>query len=193
VIDLEVLWARTYRELIDRAAHDIKGAMNGLAVNLEVLRSRIDAAKTDRQSLHPFAEAAHQEFEAVMARTGAHLYLARIPSDHADVAVTLKHMAMLLVPTAKSEGVRLVVEGYDREAATGAPHTAVRLALAAGLLALIKEGGGSCTLETKPETVVRFSHESAAAVSLDPEVTSALAQHGIKARRSPQDLHILFP
>ena len=193
MIELEALWAKALRQLVDLAAHDMRNAMNGVSVNFEVLRSRIDAGRTEKTSLESFSNAAHGQFEAVMARMGGHLYLARIPSDPADVALTLKHMATFILPTVAADGITLTIEGYDVSSPTGAPHVGVRLALASGLLALIKEGGGKCTLERQPETVVRFSHESAGAVSLDPEVTSALGKHGIKSRRSPEDLQIVFP
>jgi signal transduction histidine kinase len=190
---------------MNRAAHEVKGPLNGIALNLEVLRTRIEAGKTDQKSLAPFADAAYQEFETAAARTEALLFLGRDGgTSHGDVAVTLKHLAQLLIPAAKADGTSLSVEGYDLATESAAPPAAIRLALASGLLALIKEGGGKCLLTankapddtadaTAVETVVRFSHQSATAVDLDPEVTSALQQHGIKARRSPQDLTIVFP
>jgi hypothetical protein len=194
VIELEALWAKKQREVMDLAAHEIKGAMNAISVNLEVAHSRVEAARTDRDAVLPFLTAARQGLENFGPLHEATLFLNRLPRDDgADIALTLKHMGRLLVPAAKADGITLAVEGYEVSTVTGAPNVGVRLALASGLLALIKEGGGKCTLERQPETVVRFSHQSAKAVNLEPEVTTALAQHGIKARRSAQDLQIVFP
>ena len=193
--DVAVLWAEAFRDVMDRSAHEVKGALNGIALNLEVLRSRVSAGKFDEKSLGPFAEAAYNEFETASARVEALMFLGRGKgSGQQDVAVTLKHLDRLLAPAAKADGTSLTIEGYDLSAETTAPPAAIRLALASPVLPLIKEGGAMrVRLEKGSETVVRFSHESAAAVNLDPEVTSALEQHGIKARRSPQDLQIVFP
>jgi hypothetical protein len=125
------------------------------------------------------------------------LFLARVDkegSGPADVAVTLRHLAELLVPATKADGGSLEVNGYQRSVSTAAPATAVRLALAAGLLAVTKQGGSSrCRLESDSEPVVRFSHESAGTCSLEPAVAQALAEHHIRVERSESDLVIVFP
>ena len=209
MIELEALWAKKQREVMDLAAHELKGAMNAISVNLEVAHSRVEAARTDRNAVLPFLTAARQGLENFEPLHAATLFLNRLPRDDgADIALTLKHMATLLIPAAKADGITLAVEGYELSTVTGAPNVGVRLALASGLIALIKEGGGRCMLQRANENpnetpnenpartagaVVRFSHQSASAVNLEPEVTTALAQHGIKARRSAQDLQIEFP
>ena len=190
------LWDATFREFAASTRHDFRGALNGVEVNLEVIRSRTAAGKTDHQALAPFLEAASDQLQQVTARGEAMHFLVRVQLGDApqDVALTLKHLTTLMLPTAKSDGVDLTVAGYEGSVPTSAPAKAVALALASAFLAYIKEGGEvRVSLEKEPETVVRFSHESAGAVNLDPEVTAALLSHGIKARRSPQDLQILFP
>jgi hypothetical protein len=122
------------------------------------------------------------------------LFLARPPREPADVALALKHLASLLIPAAKSNGGRLTVDGYQRSVPTSASAQATRLALTAGLLELTKDGaGGRCRLESEAETVVRFSHESAATCSLDSAVAAAIAKHSIQSERSGSDLLLLFP
>ena len=194
-LDIDSLWAATLQQVVGQAAHEVKDAMNGVSLNLEVLRSRLSAGK-DAKSLEPFASAAAQQFETLAARTEAILYLARPPrSDaRADLGVTLKHLAVLLVPAAKADGITLAIEGYHTSTPTPTSPLAVRLALAAGLLALIKEGGvGRCTLEAGSETVVRFSHESADVGDLDLGVASALGNENIRITRSDNDLQMVFP
>ena len=193
--ELDGLWAETYRELLNRSAHELKGALNGIALNLEVLRSRIDAGKLEQRALGPFAEAAYREFETATARAEALMALGREHRGQSppDVAMTLKQLATLLVPAAKAEQVELAVEGYDVSAPTSAAPEAVRLALARGLLALIKEGGGKCMLEAGADAVVRFSHQSASACSLGPVVTSTIAADGIRTTESDGALTLVFP
>jgi signal transduction histidine kinase len=195
--DLDKLWLRTLEEVVNRAAHEVKDSLNGVSLNLEVIRSRSTGVAANGQSLATFASfatSATEQLEQLSARTEAVLFLARPARDPADVALTLKHLASLLVPTAKSEGGSLTVDGYQRSAPTAAPAQATRLALAAGLLMLTKEGGGSrCHLNSNGETVVRFSHESAGACSLDSTVAKAIAEYSISNVRSGSDLILRFP
>jgi len=193
---LDELWLATLQDVVNRAAHEVKDALNGVSVNLEVVRSRAARAGTDAASLGSFANAAADQLEAVTARAEAVLYLARPAKDPVDVAVVLKHLAALLVPATRANGGRLTVEVGPSSAPTTAPGQPTRLALAAGLLALIKEGGGRCRLESgdgQHGTMVRFSHESAVACDIDPAVANVIAGHNIHHSRSGPDLLIVFP
>ena len=194
--DAEVLWLEAYRELILRGAHEIKGTLNGMALNLEVLRTRAQKATVEGKAVAPFADAAYDEFEKLSARIEAHLFLARPHRGDApvDISVTVKHMATMLGPAARADGVGLEVEGFEVPAPTSAGASAVRLALATGLLALIKEGG-RCRVEPGSGAVVRFSHQSAntPAGSLGPQVEKAIAAEGIRAQEAGSELTLVFP
>jgi len=194
---LDALWLATLQDVVSRAAHEVRDALNGVSLNLEVLRSRLDRPDVDTRTLASFATAASDQFELLTARTEALVFLVRphrAAAGPADVALTLRHLATLLVPAAKADGGRLEVKGADRSAQSGAPATAIRLALAAGLLSLTKGGGAShCRLDSGSETVVRFSHESAGGCSLDPAIAAAVAEHNIRPQRSAKDLVIVFP
>ena len=48
--------ADAIRLLLRRAGHELRNAQNAAAVNLEVVRSRVAAGRTDAQSLQSFAE-----------------------------------------------------------------------------------------------------------------------------------------
>ncbi|HYC50067.1 MAG TPA: hypothetical protein VEB19_03060 [Gemmatimonadaceae bacterium] len=189
------LWLAALQEIIDRGAHEVKDSLNGVSLNLEVIRSRSEKPATTGKDISGFAAAASGQLETLSARVESMLVLAR-PARTAtspDVALTMKQLATLLVPTAKADGKVLQVDGYDRTAPSKAPPVAVRLALASGMLALMQQKGGRCTLESGREPVVRFSHESAAACTLDPAVADALAGCNIRTRRSDPDLLIVFP
>ena len=194
---LDALWLATLQDVVSRAAHEVRDALNGVSLNLEVLRSRLDRPTVDTRTLASFATAASDQFELLSARAEALVFLVRphrAAAGPADVALTLRHLATLLVPAAKADGGRLEVNGADRSAQSGAPATAIRLALAAGLLSLTKDGGAShCRLDSGSETVVRFSHESAGACSLEPAVASALTAHQIRLTTVGAELHIVFP
>jgi hypothetical protein len=211
VTDLDTLWLATLHEVVGRAAHDVKDALNGVHLNLEAIRSRsarlaevgeaVPGAKV--ADVSRFAASAADQLESVTSRTEALLFLVRPHRDGgtpADVALTLKHLATLLVPATRSDGGLLTVEGQDRPAATSAPAQATRLALAAAMLILARQSGASrCQLqpadpgESTSGTVVRFSHESADACSIEPALATALAEHHIRTQRSGSDLLMVFP
>jgi signal transduction histidine kinase len=192
--DLDKLWLQTLHEIVGRAAHEVKDALNGVSLNLEVVRSR---SASEQAELLSFATAASEQLEILSARTESLLFLTRPhreASGPADVALTLKHLATLLVPAIKSDGGALEVDGSQGAAPTAAPAQAVRLALAAGILTLTREGGTSrCRLESGSNTVVRFSHESAGACTLEPPIAAVLAGHTIRIERSGKDLVMVFP
>jgi hypothetical protein len=209
VTDLDLLWLRTLEELGDLAAHEIKDTLNGVSLSLEVVRGRSGAVGgmgAPNSSVSDFAATAASQLELVTERIDAMLALSRRPREPADVAITLRRMAALLVPAAKADGGSLSVEGAEVSVCTRAPGQAMRLALGAALLALLRTGGGRCRLELSdgtngranlggagPSAVVRFSHEAADACRIDPEIVSQLEQHGIRLERSGSDTVLVFP
>lgn len=198
--ELERLWLVALQRVVDKAAHEIKDSLNGVTLNLEVVRSR-SQKEGSGSALAPFAEAASSQLETLSERTEALLFLARPPKprDESDVARTLRHLAALLVPAARADGGRLDVSGWEQSARTSADQAIVRLGLASGLLGLMEQGGtGKCSLHTVPDTVVRFSHESADACSLDSATAAVLAEHNIVIQREDRagrsgDLLMVFP
>jgi hypothetical protein len=197
VTDLDALWLARLQQVVDRAAHEVKDALNGVVLNVEVARSRSANPDFSATALGPFAEAAAAQLETLGQRIEAILFLARPQRGGVDAGVTLRHLAQLLVPAARADGGHLVVEGADQSAPTSAPAAAVRLALASGLIAATPKGAtGKCVLEagsSGPDAVVRFSHESAGACSLDPATAAALAGHAIRIEGSETDLVLVFP
>ena len=193
--DVHGLWLTTLQEVVGLAGHEVKNPLNGVSVNLEVVRSRVAAGKTDSGALAPFVDAAYQQLMTVIARTEALIRLGRAPrGGDASLSGPLADLWSVLHGVVESKGGKIHLEGADKPVGTSAVPTAVRLALASGFLALIKEGGvGRSTVETGPETVVRFSHESADVGDLDPAVASALGHEDIRLRRSNRDLLIAFP
>lgn len=191
-MDIDGLWLQTLEEIVSRAAHEVKDSLNGVSLNVEVLRSR--SARASSTGLDAFATSASEQLELLTVRVEALLFLARPPRDPADVAVALKHLAALLIPAAKADGKRLIVDGYGRSVPTTAGAQATRLALASGLLSLLQKGdSGRCQLEQHEDAVVRFSHESAGTCSLDPAIGAVIAEHHIRSEQSGSDLVLRFP
>jgi hypothetical protein len=199
--DIDGLWLVALEEVVGLAAHEVKDALNGVHLNLEALRSRSGREGAKAADLQAFSAAAADQMESLSARAESLLFLARANragTGPVDVALTLRHLATLLVPAARADGRTLTVDGERQMVMTGAPAHATRLALASGLLVLIREGGSSrCEIASSRESganaVVRFSHESATAFNLEPTVATALTEHQIRTARVGAELHIVFP
>ncbi len=192
----EELWLDVLQQVAGRSAHEVKGALNGVSLSLEVVRTRTAAGKT--ADVADFASSAADHLEMVTSRVEALLYLAREPNPPApaDVNVILRHLTALLQPAAASDGGSLTVEGLGESALTSASTAATRLALGAGMLAHIKEGAAaSCRLKGGVEPVVRFSHQSASAPtgSLGSMVKKIVAADGIRVTESDGELTLAFP
>src|SRR5262245_24782014 len=120
--------------------------MNGVAINLEVVRSRSarNDGAGDAGALRPFAEAAAAELESVIQSAEAMLALARSPRGAADIARITRDVAVLASRSAAATeaGKRLTVDkGVERLGTTTAPASVARLAIAAVLLTAL-EGSG---------------------------------------------------
>lgn len=93
-------------------------------------------AGRDAGALAPFAAAAVAEQEAVAGLVAALLALTRAPrvGEHGtDVGEVCMHVARLLGPVVRHDGVQLEVTAHDRSIRTAAPALAVRLAVCAVL------------------------------------------------------------
>lgn len=194
--DLDALWLARLQAVGNRAAHELKDALNGAVLNVEVARSRSGRADAVVPEIAPFAAAAAEQLETLARRVEALLFLTRPAAEPADVCLNLRHLAELLVPAARADGGTLEVDlsGAPAAAPSRAGGTAVRLALATGLLAVSGKGiSGRCRLESGANPVVRFSHESAGACELDPATAAALAGRSIRSERSGNDLILVFP
>jgi hypothetical protein len=135
------LWLSALERLLARAAHEVNGALNGLSVNLEVVRLKARPG-ADAGAVARFADVAAGELGATMRLVGALVALARAPRDdgaagttNADVADALRQAAALVAPVVAHERVLVEIEGAGEPAPTGADRRAVRLAVVEALLA----------------------------------------------------------
>ena len=198
----EELWLGVFQRLCDATAHQFKGALNGVAVNLEVVRSRSGRSEGEASALRPFAEAAAAELESVIQSAEAMLALARPPRGPADVARITRDVAVLASRGAGSgeaeERRRLTVdEGVERLGTTSAPTSAARLAIAAVLLAAVEaskdvvcsalEGGGG------PAIRVSCGERDGSRIALNDEVVSAAYSAGVHLDISESGATITFP
>jgi len=197
---LSELWLETLEEIAGRAAHEIKGALNGVAVNLEVVRTRADRPGAQASAVASFAHSAAEQLETLTARTEALLALAREPRSPPDVGLLVARVGALLVPAAGAAGGTLELGETPAEARTAAPATAARLAVGAALLAATRaaaEDGGrvSCRIELEAEHAIamRVERAAGAALVLREEVARAVSDAGIRVEQKADEFTIVFP
>lgn len=177
---VDELWLETLQRLSARASHEIKGALNGAAVSLEVVRSRAGRADAPATSVSSFAEAAAGQLEHLTEMTEALLMLSRAPREPVEVGTTLAQLAAVLVPAARAEGFRLRVERPSNAGAVRVQGNAVRLVLGAALLAAIdRKGDVTCAVEADENAVVRIGCADGGSIELPEAVVAAAAQAGI--------------
>lgn len=129
------LWLDTLGTLAGRAAHDLRGALNGVAVNLEVVRSRL-ARGAEAGAVGAFAETAAAQMEILAPRVEALLAFNRPARAPLDVREVVDRLMQLLGPPLATAGGELAWGESDGDPApTGADPEAARLVLAAVLLA----------------------------------------------------------
>jgi hypothetical protein len=195
------LWLGVFQRLCDATAHQFKGALNGVAVNLEVVRSRSTRGNAEASALRPFAEAATAELESVIQSAEAMLALARSPRGATDIARITRDVAVLASrSTAATEaGKRLTVDkGVERLGTTSAPASITRLAIAAVLLTALEVSEGEVVCSAAGEgggQAIRISYgeRDGSRFALSDEVVSVTHSAGVHLDISESGATITFP
>ena len=195
------LWLGVFQRLCDATAHQFKGALNGVAVNLEVVRSRSTRGDAEASALRPFAEAAAAELESVIQSAEAMLALARSHRGATDVARITRDVAVLASRSAAATeaGKRLTVDkGVERLGTTSAPASVARLAIAAVLLTALDVSGGEVVCSPDgdgggPALRVSCGERDGSRFALSAEVVSAAHSAGVHLDISESGATITFP
>lgn len=197
--DAGVLWLATLQRALDRAAHDVKDALNGVSVNLEVVRSRASRADAAASTIAPFADAAAHQLDRLTALLDAVLALGRSERGAVDVGITLRRVASLCSASNAASDARVTVrEALDGDARTSLVSDAVRLALTAPLLDVVASRRGEsreavvCELTGDGDAlVVRMLADRA--VPMPAEAAESLRAAGVRWAESANELSIVFP
>jgi len=192
---LDALWLATLQAICGRAAHDVRGALNAVAVNLEVARSRSEKPGVPASALAQYANVASGQLEAVIAMTEALMFLVRPGRGPVDIGAQVTRTVALLAPAARTVGRSIELDrGVDGLGTTSANTSSARLAMGHCLLAAADAsavvrcvaGGGA----TRPQ--IRIEH-GGEAISIDAGVLDALAAADIEIRTEPSAIAITFP
>ena len=197
------LWLAAQHEIVRRAAHEVKNALNGVAVNLEVVRGRLARPGAPADSAAAFADTATGQLERVTAYVEALLALARPAREPADVPAVLHSLQPLLEAAATAHDIQLSLTTFEPATqATSADPQVTRLVLVAALLAATERGARAAGChaalgEAVPgggasAVVVRVARDGTAP-TLDDEVAVAATRSGIHLERAPDALTLTFP
>jgi len=189
------LWLGTLERVVGRAAHEVKGVMNGVGVNLEVVRLRSAKPDAAASAVASFAQTAADQFELLTVMAEALLGLTRPARRPIDLGAILAQYSALLVPAARADGVALDVPARLRESAPLAVAGDVaRMVIGAALLAA-SDGrrDAVCTVELAQTADVHVATGDGAGLELPPLVVAAARDAGVAVRQERQRLTISFP
>jgi signal transduction histidine kinase len=193
--DVSALWLETLQRLADRAAHEIKGALNGVALNVEVVRSRTAKAGADVGAVAPYATAAHQQMESLTTLTESLLSLARPVRGRCDLGVLLGRFADLAAPIAREGGGELRIGALPGagDAMVQVAPDAARLALGAAMLAALEAPArASIDVRMGDPVLVTLRRDGDGPVRLPAEITAVLADAGIRVEQHGDGLGLAF-
>lgn len=200
--DARVLWLSMVQRLIGRASHDVKDSLNGVAVNLEVIRSRAEREGALASAVAPFADAAGQQLERLTSLLDALLAVARQERDPVNVGVALRRVATLCTASTSADDAKVVVdEDLADEAITALPGEVVRLALAAPMLEAVHGDGRPpslvrCAIEVTPAEVFVTIAAEGRQVTMPTAVAGVVRGAGVRWTDGEQDqgaLSLAFP
>ena len=199
--DVGALWLSLLQRAMGRASHDVKDALNGVSVNLEVIRSRAARPDAPASAVAQFGEAAAQQLERLTTLLEAVLALSRPERSPADVAATLRRVAAMCGASASSSDAAVKVVARDGGATTTTLRGDVlRVALMAPLLELVvgadrgaRASDAVCTISSDDEAVhVEFAAAGRRA-TMPEGVADAMRAAGVRWTETPENLSLAFP
>ena len=196
MISAEALWLDTLQRICGRAAHEVKGALNGVSVNLEVVRARSEKADALASAVNRYAETASDQLGAVITMTDALLSLARPAREPVELGPLLRRILVLLEPAARADSRRLECKELDDDmGVTTADGNATRIALGGAMLdALDASTHVICRADgASGAPVVRLESCDGSTLAVREEIVTAAAAAGIRLHAGASGISITFP
>ncbi|MDB4888610.1 MAG: hypothetical protein JWL61_465 [Gemmatimonadetes bacterium] len=200
--EVSALWLHTLQRAVGRASHDVKDALNGVSVNLEVIRSRATRPEVPASAVLQFSEAAAQQLDRLTNLIEAVLAVSRPERAPADVAVTLRRITTLCSASSSSTDalVRIVDDGSVGATMTRVRGDVVRLALLATLLDIV---GGTergkqasevtCALSGDDDAIQVMIATTDRRTMLPEGIAEVVRSAGVRWTEGEQDLSLAFP
>jgi len=199
--DVSALWLHTLQRAVGRASHDVKDALNGVSVNLEVIRSRAARPDVPASAVLQFAEASAQQLDRLTNLIEAVLAVSRPGREPADVALTLRRITTLCTASASSTDapVRMIEEESVGSAMTRVRGDVVRLSLLAPLLDVLgstdrgkRASEVTCTLSGDDDAIQVVIATSDRRTALPESIAEVVRSAGVRWTEGEQDLSLAF-
>ena len=185
------IWLEAFQALADLVAHDLRNALNAVAVNLEVVRGR-SARGAEAAAIAPFAATAAGNFEIAAAATEALLGLARPEPGRIDVAALLTRLERLLAISGERR-----LELTDRsggQASSAIPADLIRAVVARSVLAALHASErAACEITVDDGIFLRVTGAILVPPMDDSGLVSVARAHGIRFESRGQSLEIRIP
>jgi hypothetical protein len=189
----DALWLETLQRVCGKTAHELKGVLNGVSLNLEVVRSRSQKPDAAASAVASFAGSASTQFDAVIDMTEALLALSRGVDGAIDLAATTRWLVALLAPVARVNGRGLRIEGsLESLGRSPVDASAARVAVAAALLGAI-ESASSVVCRANGESIDIVSEGGDPLCAPGDDVVSTVREVGIEFHAEPSAISITFP
>jgi signal transduction histidine kinase len=193
---IDALWLATLQAIGNRAAHDLRGALNAVSVNLEVARSRSEKPGVPASALAQYTSIASTQLEGVITATEALMVLVRSGHGPVDIGAEIGRVVALLAPAARTAGRTIELDRtFGGLGTTSARTSSARLVIGHCLVAAADASVAvRCVADDSEATHprLRIEHDGAT-VSLDAGVLDVLAATGIEVRTEPRAIVITFP
>ena len=185
------VWSESLQALAAYVAHDLRNALNAVAVNMEVVRSR-SARGAEASAIAPFATTAAAQLEVTSAATEALLAFVRPEPQPADVATIVGRLARLLAVHGRP--VLTTSAALPPRAQTSAPADLVRAVVARSVLSAVKTSGSApCEIRVADGIFLRVTGGDATAPALEPELAAVASAYGVAAERRGHTIELSFP
>ncbi len=200
--DVGALWLITFQRALGRASHDVKDALNGVSVNLEVIRSRAERPDVPASAVAQFAEAAGNQLERLTTLLDAVLTLGRPEREPVDVSATLRRIATLCNASSSPADAPVVASeaGTMGDTTSRLDGSAVRLALLAPVLeASVGVGRGqrastvACKLDGSGAALAVTIAAEGRRVGMPEQVADSLRTAGVRWTDDVHGLTLTFP
>ncbi len=174
----ERLWLDTLQALGRPVAHEVRNALNGVSVNLEVVRARAARPDATAASVARYADVAAAQVESLSSLLDALLAVVRPAGEAPDAARVVAPLVALLDAVARPEGgaVELRVEPDGEPVRTALDGATLRALAGALLLAAAERGAAlSCELDGGSRPTLRVRRPGAE-LPAPPAAARALAE-----------------
>lgn len=187
-------WSAELGRLGGLVAHEINNLLNGVSVNLEVVRSRA-ARDAPGSAVAPFADSATSQLEALTPVIRGLVALTRPTAGDLSLVLEIGHISSVLGAVARARGGAVEVDVAGADTAICVAGATARLLLASAMRPAAEAGARArCTLNfADGEAVVRMARNDGIGVTLSSEGVRFAAAAGVRVHASDDALLLRFP